>query len=222
MIFWIRFCVWLLLKFLPWFLLSFPQLSKLVHLVEVTWIIPDKSTTAVLFLALWRSKSQEWGSKIEFQKLHFHQLWMQQNFNRPKNPLSTLSDSTTCSVLLSGQFDGLPPLLLRHGNVAHLALTPLHTSHTLGCEPVTPSATHAPAVASHSERPKLGGRGEKRIVGRAMGLNSPEPNPGPRTCTSWFPVPVRGDYFGDVSIWEGEVGWFSPSQPSPHASMMSI
>ena len=80
-----------------------------------------------------------------------------------------------------------------------------HTFHTLGCEPVTPSGTHAPAVASHFERPELGGRGEKRIVGRAMGLNSPEPNLGPRTCTSWTTVPIRGDYFGDVSSWEGEV-----------------
>ena len=60
-------------------------------------------------------------------------------------------------------------------------------------------------MASHFERPELGGRGEKRIVGRAMGLNSPEPNLGPRTCTSWTTVPIRGDYFGDVSSWEGEV-----------------
>ena len=54
-----------------------------------------------------------------------------------------------------------------------------------------------------------------------MGLNSPEPNLGPRTCTSWTTVPIRGDYFGDVSSWEGEVVWVSQSQPGPHTSMMS-
>ena len=162
-----------MLKLLLQFCKCSPQLSKLVHLVEVTWIIPDKSTTALLFLALWRSKSQDQGSKIEFQKLNFHQLWMQQDFTRPKDAFSTLSDFYHLFRPPQWAVRWAPPppppprkcSSSRTHTTAHLAHTRVWASHTL---------SHTRASRGESLRATQAGRqGRETHCGTCDGPKQP-------------------------------------------------
>ena len=81
-----------------------------------------KSTAVILFFGLRRTQShdQDHKSDSNIGTVFFRNIAIVQG---PNIFLRALTVSTTCSVLLSGQLDGLPPLLLRHGNVAHAALT---------------------------------------------------------------------------------------------------
>ena len=89
---------------------------------EVTCIIPEKSTAVILFLGLRRTQSHDQDQKSDSNIGTVFTRKIAIDLG-PNIFLRALTVSTTCSVLLSGQLDGLPPLLLRHGNVAHAALT---------------------------------------------------------------------------------------------------
>ena len=164
-----------------------------------------KSTAVILFLGLRTTQSHDQDQKSDSNigTVFFRKIATVQG---PNIFLRALTVSTTCSVLLSGQLDGLPPLLLRHGNVAHAALTRYVTLFThSGVSQSHPQAhTRQPWRVTSSD-PSWEAGERNALWDGAMGLNSPEPNLGPRTCTSWTTVPIRGDYFGDVSSWEGEV-----------------
>ena len=81
-----------------------------------------KSTAVILFLGLRRTQSHDQDQKSDSNIgiVFFRKIAIDLG---PNIFVRALTVSTTCSVLLSGQLDGLPPLLLRHGNVAHAALT---------------------------------------------------------------------------------------------------
>ena len=89
---------------------------------EVTCIIPEKVRQSYCFLGLRRTQPHDRDQKSDsnIATIFFRKIAIVQG---PTIFLRALTVSTTCSVLLSGQLDGLPPLLLRHGNVAHAALT---------------------------------------------------------------------------------------------------
>ena len=152
---------WLLLQKFPIF-----------KLAEVTWIIPDKSTTTVLFLALWRRKSRVRSSTIKFQKWHWY---------HPQKWQTQASQKTLFWIVRFYHLFRLPRWAVRWAppppppprkcsssrthTTAHLAHTRVWASHTL---------SHTRASRGESLRaPQAGRQGRETHCGTCDGPKQP-------------------------------------------------